>query len=58
MKKRVKFCNSILEKKIAGQQIMLTDEAKIDLSSFTRDSIRLSKENAQNWKVDMLMYIT
>ena len=28
MKKRVKFCNSILEKKLNGQQIMFTYETK------------------------------
>ena len=41
----VKFCNSILEKKLSGQQIMFNDEKKIDLSPFNRDSIRLTKEN-------------
>ena len=45
MKKRVKFSNWILEKNLSAQQIMFTDETKEDLSPFTRDSIRLTKEN-------------
>ena len=61
MKKRVKFCNSILEKKLSGQQIMFTDETKIDLSPFTRDSIRLTKENTaklKNGSVDIYELIS
>jgi len=61
MKKRVKFCNSILEKKLSGQQIMFTDETKIDLSPFTRDSIRLTKENTKklkNGSVDIYQLIS
>ena len=50
MKKRVNFCKSILSKKLSGKQIMFTDETKIDLSPFTRDSIRLTKESTSKLK--------
>ena len=50
MKKRVNFCKSILAKKLSGKQIMFTDETKIDLSPFTRDSIRLTKESTSKLK--------
>ena len=44
MKKRVNFCNEILNKGISGEHILFTDETKIDLSPYVRDSICLSKE--------------
>ena len=44
MKKRVNFCNEILNKGISGKHILFTYETKIDLSPYVRDSIRLSKE--------------
>lgn len=50
MKKLVNFCNSILAKNLSGKQIMFTDETKIDLSPFTRDSIRLTKESTSKLK--------
>ena len=44
-KKRVNFYKKIIERKIDGKSIMFTDESKIDLSPFTRDSICLIKES-------------
>ena len=38
---RKKFCQMILSKNIKPEQIFFSDESKIDLGSFTRDSIRL-----------------
>ena len=40
-KERVKFCESILNKRIKGEQIFFTDETKIDMTPFLNDSIRL-----------------
>ena len=43
--KRVEFCKKMIEKNILGRNILLTDEAIIDMGYHTRDSIRLSDEN-------------
>ena len=45
-KERVKFCEMILKKYKKGN-IFWTDETQIDLCNFTRDYIRLSKENKE-----------
>ena len=45
MKKRVDFCEKIIEKKIKGDNIFFTDETKIDMSPYTNDSIRLTNES-------------
>lgn len=49
-KERVKFCESILNKRIKGEQIFFTDETKIDMAPFLNDSIRLSLENQKKLK--------
>ena len=49
-KKRVEFCESILKRKIKGEQILFTDETKIDMAPFLNDSIRLSKKNQEKLK--------
>ena len=49
-KERIKFCESILKRKIKGEQIFFTDETKIDMAPFLSDSIRLSKENQEKLK--------
>jgi len=41
-KKRIKFCKKIINKGLKGEEIMFTDETKIDMSPFLRDSIRLT----------------
>ena len=48
--KRVEFCKLMLEKGISGQQILFTDETRIEMGSFIHDSIRLSKETTKNLK--------
>ena len=40
-KKIFDFCESILKKKLKPEQIFFTDESKVELGSFTRNSIRL-----------------
>ena len=40
-KKRVDYCNMIINRGINFDQIMFTDECIIDLSSYTNDLIRL-----------------
>ena len=42
-KKRVEFCKKVIERGLSGDQIMFSDETKIDMSPFLRDSIRLTK---------------
>ena len=42
-RKRVQFCKRIINRGLTGEQIMFTDETKIDLSPFLRDSIRLTR---------------
>ena len=49
-KKRVEFCKRIIERGLKGDQIMFTDETKIDLSPFLRESIRLTKGNNKKLK--------
>ena len=49
-KKRIEFCESILKRKIKGEQILFTDETKIDMAPFLNDSIRLSKKNQEKLK--------
>ena len=41
-KKRVKFCKKIIDKGLKGEEIMFSDEKKIDMSPFLRDSISLT----------------
>ena len=48
--KRVEFCKLMLEKGISGQQILFTDETRIEMGSYIHDSIRLSKETTKNLK--------
>ena len=48
MEKRKKFCQMILDKKIKPEQIFFSDESKIELGSFTNDSIRLDPQK-QKW---------
>jgi len=50
MKKRVDFCQMILDRKINYDQIMFTDECIIDLSAYTNDSIRLDPEAKEQLK--------
>ena len=49
-KERVKFCENILNRRIRGDQILFTDETKIDLTPFLNDSIRLSIKNQEKLK--------
>ena len=42
-KKRVDFCKKVIERGLSGNQIMFSDETKIDMSPFLRESIRLTK---------------
>ena len=44
MKKRVEYCNKILNRGINFDQMMFTDECIIDLSAYTNDSICLDPE--------------
>ena len=41
MKKRIEFCQTILDKNINYDNVMFTDECKISLSPYTHDWIRL-----------------
>ena len=43
-KKRLDFCEAILNRHLKPEQIFFTDESKVELGSFTRDSIRLDPE--------------
>ena len=47
MKERVKFCKNILSRGISFKDIMFTDETKIELGSYTNDSIRLSQKTRE-----------
>ena len=49
-KQRVDFCKKIIERGLNGDQIMFTDETKIDLSPFLKDSIRLTKSTQNKLK--------
>ena len=40
-RKRFEFCKKILEKNIKPEQLFFSDESRIELGSFTNDSIRL-----------------
>ena len=42
--KRVQFCEEILKRKINYDNIMFTDECKVNLTSYTNDWIRLEPE--------------
>ena len=44
MAKRKKFCKMILDRHIKAEQMFFSDESKIELGSFTRDSIRLDPQ--------------
>ena len=48
MKKRIEFCQDMINKKINYDQIMFTDESKVTLSSYTNDWIRLEPEMKKN----------
>ena len=50
MKKRVQFCEEILKRKINYDNIMFTDECKVNLSSYTNDWIRLEPEMQKKLK--------
>lgn len=50
MQKRVEFCRNMLNRGIGYNQIMFTDETKINLGCYTNDSIRLSKETKEKLK--------
>ena len=47
-KKRIEFCEKILEKNLKAEQIFFSDESNIDLGSFTNDSIRLDPQTKWN----------
>ena len=47
-RKRVEFCKKILEKNIKPEQLFFSDESRIELGSFTNDSIRLDPETEWN----------
>ena len=56
MKKRLEYCQMILDRKINYDQIMFTDECIIDLSAYTNDSIRLdptAKERLKHGEREM-----
>ena len=50
MKKRIEFCEDMINKKINYEQIMFTDESKVTLSSYTNDWIRLEPEMKKKLK--------
>ena len=50
MKKRVQFCEEILKRKINYDNIMFTDECKVNLSFYTNDWIRLEPEMQKKLK--------
>ena len=50
MKKRIEFCQDMINKKINYDQIMFTDESKVTLSSYTNDWIRLEPEMKKKLK--------
>ena len=50
MEERVKFCKNILSRGISFKDIMFTDETKIELGSYTNDSIRLSQKTREKLK--------
>ena len=49
-KKRVDFCQKILQRGIDFKQLMFTDECRFDLGAYTRDWIRLDLDVAQKLK--------
>ena len=50
MMKRVDFCRMILARNLDPHCIFFTDECKIDLSPYTKDSIRLEPETKEKLK--------
>ena len=42
--------NLLLKEQISGKQILFTDETKIEMGSFIKDSIRLSQETKEKLK--------
>ena len=42
-KQRVDFCKKVIERGLSGDQIMFSDETKIDMNPFIGESIRLTK---------------
>ena len=57
MKKRVEFCENILQKGIDFKSIMFTDECRFELGSYTRDWIRLDSESKKNWKMEIMIFM-
>ena len=56
-KKRLEFCQKILEREIDPKSIMFTDECKLDLGAYTRDWIRLDSESQKKLKAgDLNVY--
>ena len=49
-KKRVDFCQKILQKGIDFKHLMFTDECRFDLGAYTRDWIRLDSDLSQKLK--------
>ena len=47
-KKRIEFCESILKRKIKGEQILFTDETKMDMAPFLNDSIKKNQEKLKS----------
>ena len=50
MAKRKKFWKMIPDKKIKAEQMFFSDESKIELGSFTRDSIRLDPKKNMGFR--------
>ena len=47
---RIKFCEKILELKLKGKDLFLTDESQMDCNPFVNEHIRLSPENTEKLK--------
>jgi len=50
MKKRYKFCENILNKKLNSEEIMFTDETKINMSTYTNYYKRIVPEDQRKLK--------
>ena len=49
-RERLEFCQKILKKQIKGENIFFIDETKLDLSPFTYDYIRITREDQERLK--------
>ena len=49
-KKRLAFCQMMVDKNIDPKQVFFTDECKIDMGAFVKDSIRLSPQTKEQLK--------